>query len=193
MNDEQTIEKLVNENLPLAHFFTNLYWPRIQRWVDRDECLSNAMLGLFDAAKTFDTAKNVKFSTHAMFHIKKRVYRPLVFLDRKKRGGLYPNLVHLDDHAGEGPELHDLIADTRGEDSEDLDLYNREKYLPLLKAALPKLKPRHRMIIMFRHGLGGLPMKSGEEIAQMYGVTRQYISLLEIEAMQAIKNLMAKP
>lgn len=194
MNDDATIEKLVNENVKLAYYFTNKYAKKLERWVDQDEILSNAMLGLYDAAKDYDPARGAKFSTYAAIHIKKRVYRPIVDLATNKRGGLLRNHVPLDSAVdGEDGSLwHDVIADDTCESGEQLaDRLTTEKMKQILSAVLPKLQPRYRLVAMFRLGLG-LPRKTFEEISEYLGVSKARIQQLDELAMTALRALVSR-
>jgi len=44
----------VNNNLALAQFLAHKYWPKIRKYVDFDEALQAAYMGLIDAASKFD-------------------------------------------------------------------------------------------------------------------------------------------
>lgn len=192
VNDEATIEKLVNDNLALAYWVVEKYASRLERWMDRDEITSNAMLGLFDAAREFDAAKGFTFSTFARYHFRNRILRPLAYLEKAKRGGLYVQHLHLDAPIGEDGDvaLHEIIPDNRGEEDPSRLLEERTKVA--LAKVLPKLRPHHQQIIMLRFGLGGMPELNLEQVGDYLGVTRERVRQIEKAALLALRYLMAK-
>lgn len=192
INDEATIEKLVNDNLKLAHWMVEKYARRLERWMDRDEITSNAMLGLFDAAKEFDATKGFTFSTFARFHFRNRILRPLAYMDKAKRGGLDVQHVHLDSPIGEDGDvaLHEIIPDNRSE--EDPSRLLDERTSGVLAKVLPRLRPHHQQIIMLRFGLGGMPELKLEQVGDYLGVTRERVRQIESAALLALRYLMEK-
>ena len=63
MNKKQR-DELITENIRLAYHFAHL-WKRKAYWIDLNELMSTAQYGLLKAANTFDTEKEIKFSTYA--------------------------------------------------------------------------------------------------------------------------------
>lgn len=74
------IDKLIADNMGLV--YKQLH--RVNRAYD-DEAFSKAMIGLMKAAKTYDSSRNVAFSTYATACIYNEIAMYLRHLNRKKR------------------------------------------------------------------------------------------------------------
>lgn len=73
-NDAATVERLCRENMRLVHHLARqVYSP-----LGIDEHVAIGNLGLFEAARRFDPAREVKFSTYATHYIRKYIQMAIV-------------------------------------------------------------------------------------------------------------------
>jgi RNA polymerase sigma factor for flagellar operon FliA len=63
-------EDLIRTNLPLVHYAVAEIVGRVPRHVGRDELMSAGMVGLAQAARTFDPARGIAFSRYASTRIR---------------------------------------------------------------------------------------------------------------------------
>lgn len=178
-------EALIMENLPLA-------WHMARRQLRRgteyslEELYSQALVGLWDAARTYDP-EATQFSTYACACMEHSFQKQYVYDHRQMRNG---DTVSLDAKAlknGEGTETRmDRIPDPKKGPEETL--MDRERAREIEKA-LDRLSAREREVIMLRFGLGdqGPPM-DWQEIGGMYGVTRQSAQQTGKRAMDKLKQ-----
>lgn len=70
MATEDQVEQLVNDHFELAETLARNRFGKVSYYgLCFDDWLSDAMLGLLEAAKKFDTSRNVRFQTFATFRI----------------------------------------------------------------------------------------------------------------------------
>lgn len=84
----------------------------------------------------------------------------------------------------ETPELGDIIPDTENDPQDIVEQHDKEN---ILRKALLYLGPREQKIIELRYGLADGIARTLEEVAQMYGVTRERIRQVERRALQKLK------
>lgn len=63
-------EQLVGRTLPVVRFVVNDIAARLPRFVDRDDLMSAGMLGLTEAARSFDSSRGVPFDAFARTRIR---------------------------------------------------------------------------------------------------------------------------
>lgn len=67
--DEREIEELVKQHLPLVRHAVTAVRNRVPRSIDADDLMSAGMLGLAQAAKSFDPARGITFGRYAKYRI----------------------------------------------------------------------------------------------------------------------------
>jgi len=142
---------------------------RQQRVIDNEDASQEAVLHLCHAADVFDPSRGLKFSTLAHYAIRGGVSRA-----RKQilRHG----------HAA-------LVFDVAGDD--DAPPLDEAADLARLHAALATLRPRHRLVMVLRFGIGGQrPPMTLEEIGAELGVTRERIRQIEAVALERLRKLL---
>ncbi|MEO6567218.1 MAG: hypothetical protein ABIO94_00535, partial [Opitutaceae bacterium] len=83
--DAATVDRLVTDNVKLAHFFANKY-----TWcLGANEALSMALEGLHAAALTWDETKGIPFGTYAGYRIRWTFGRYRQRAKRTKRGAQF--------------------------------------------------------------------------------------------------------
>lgn len=155
---------------PMARATARKWKFRRQRVVDNEDASQEAMVHLCHAADVFDPSRGLAFSTLAFYAIRGGVSRA-----RKQilRHG----------HAA-------LVFDVAGDD--DAPPRDEAADLARLHAALATLRPRHRLVMVLRFGIGGeRPPMTLEEIGAELGVSRERIRQIEAVALERLRKLLA--
>lgn len=182
--DFNEVNRLVTENINLAHFFA-------QKWawkLGEDDALSIALEGLHKAAQEHDPARGTKFGTFAGLRIKWCFSKHRVRANTKKRGGGIAN-VSLDAPVGEdgGSTVGDLVMDENAETSaQEVEFSDQQQHL---RGLLGKLTDREAQIITARFGLDGEEKKTLDEIALGFGLTRERVRQLQEQALNTLAKL----
>ena len=79
------IDRLVEEQLPQVRYIARRIHERLPQHVVFDDLVHAGVLGLLDAAKKFDQAKNVQFKSYAKFRIRGAILDSLRELDWSPR------------------------------------------------------------------------------------------------------------
>jgi len=176
------VDRLVNDNIKLAHFFATKWANQFHK--DPDDMLSLALQGLLRGAQKFDPNKG-KFPTIAAYYIKAAQSRNYTDSTRKKRGGGTAIHVSIDDSPaadGDGATYGEMIADERdtgafaallGSDASDK-----------VRDWVKKLNDRERYIITARFGLDGNEPLTLEETAAPLKLTRERVRQIEAKVIK---------
>ena len=171
MPDPSERNKLVLSCWPMAKATTRQWKFRRQRVVDNEDASQEAVLHLCHAADVFDSSRGLKFSTLAHYAIRGGVSRARKQIQRHS-------------HAR-------LVLDVAGDD--DAPPLDETADLARLPAALAMLRPRHRLVMVLRFGIGGQrPPMTLEKIGVELGVTRERIRQIEAVALERLRVLLAR-
>lgn len=179
--DKKAKEMLVEHNLRLvAHIIKKYY--SIES--DTDELISVGSVGLIKAINTFDDTKGVRLATYASRCIDNEI---LMYFRNQKKTSLDISLEEPIETDSEGNPLTliDIISvdDTIVEDlSLKNNIGNLIKYVKEIK------DDRERNLIILRYGLNGEAPMTQNEIAQIYGISRSYVSRLETKILKKLKK-----
>ena len=181
INDKKAKDKLVNHNLRLvAHiikkFNVNDY--------ENEELISVGTLGLIKAINSFDSDKGVKLATYASRCIENEI---LMYYRNKKKSTLDISLDEPIETDSEGNPL--TLIDVIAVDDNVPDECITKNNLKLLMQFVNEIKnERERSIIIMRYGLDGKEPKTQNEIAEMYGISRSYVSRLETKIINRLRK-----
>lgn len=90
------------------------------------------------------------------------------------------------DKEGNEITLIDVIEYT---DEDVVERVTREEHIACLTEYVDQaLNKRERDIIRMRYGLNGMQEKTQREIAQMYGISRSYVSRIEKKALEKLRR-----
>lgn len=179
--DKKAKEMLVEHNLRLvAHIIKKYYSVES----DTDELISVGSVGLIKAINTFDDSKGVRLATYASRCIDNEI---LMYFRNQKKTSLDISLEEPIETDSEGNPLTliDIISvdDTIVEDlSLKNNIGNLIKYVKEIK------DDRERNLIILRYGLNGEVPMTQNEIAQIYGISRSYVSRLETKILKKLKK-----
>lgn len=233
--DKDAINLLVMHNLKLVMYVLKKYsWGTT---LDKSDLMQEGVIGMLRAIQEFDTTKNIKFSTYAVWwirqavtrvqinegqtirlpvHIHDNYYKMMKLLSTNKElsvnsdegiaevaklmglsfsrvktlASLNINMISLDMPVGDGDSkkkdtrLMDLMPDDVDitESVLDSEIHNE------IMGVLNELPARERDVLILRFGLDGGSPKTLQEIADMYGITRERIRQLEAKGLRRIRK-----
>ena len=178
--DDEARNKLIERNLRLVAHVAKKY---SNSNVDQDDLSSIGTIGLIKGINSFDVDKGSKLSTYISRCIDNEI---LMHLRATKKLGAE---VFLNEPIGKDKDdnvvtLQEVLEnDERGVD-EIIDLKMKTK--TLYEKIKTVLKDRERTIIELRFGLNGKKPKTQNEIAEMIGISRSYVSRIETKAINKL-------
>lgn len=115
MTPEQ--ERLMLEHLPAVRYLARRIHERLPHHVEMDDLVSAGVLGLMDAFRKFDPAKNVQFRSYAQFRIRGAILDSLRTLDwsprdlRRKGRAVEEAIRALTARMGRAPSEQEIAAE----------------------------------------------------------------------------------
>lgn len=174
--DEDAKNILIERNLRLVAHVSKKY---ATTNIDQDDLISIGTIGLIKGINSFDLSKNIRLATYVARCIENEI---LMFLrsTKKIKAEVYLNEpIGKDKDDNEVTLLEVLENDDRSiEDEIDIKLKVKQLYQKMKEV----LKDRERDILELRFGLGGKKPKTQNEIAEMMGISRSYVSRIETKA-----------
>ena len=174
--DEEARNILIERNLRLvAHVAKKYSTCR----VDQDDLISIGTIGLIKGINSYDLSKNIKLSTYTSRCIDNEI---LMHLRSTKKLGAE---VSLEDTIGKDKgdnvvTLQDVLENNDKNIEDEVDL--KMKMKTLYNKMKEVLKDREKLIIELRFGLDGNKPKTQNQIADMLGISRSYVSRIETKA-----------
>ena len=174
--DEEARNILIERNLRLVAHVCKKY--NASR-VDNDDLISIGTIGLIKGINSFDPAKGVRLATYVSRCIDNEI---LMHLRSTKKLGAE---VYLNEPIGKDKDdneitLIDILENDEKSIEDEIDIKMNIKLL--YKKMKDFLKPRERNILELRFGLDGNKPKTQNEIAEMMGISRSYVSRIETKA-----------
>ena len=174
--DEDARNILIERNLRLVAHVCKKY---ASTKVEQDDLISIGTIGLIKGINSFNLAKNVKLSTYVSRCIDNEI---LMHLRATKKIGAE---VSLEDPIGKDKDdnivtLQDVLENSERNIEDEVDL--KMKVKKLYEKMKRVLKDREKLIIELRFGLDGNKPKTQNQIAEMMGISRSYVSRIETKA-----------
>lgn len=174
--DEDARNILIEKNLRLVAHVAKKY---ASSNVCSDDLISIGTIGLIKGINSFKTYKGVKLATYVSKCIDNEI---LMYLRSYKK---VSSEVYLNEPIGKDKDdneitlLEVLENDERNiEDEIDLKLKVKKLYEKIETV----LKEREKNILKMRYGLNGTKPKTQNQIAEMLGISRSYVSRIETKA-----------
>ena len=184
-DDTEARNQLIHAHLSLVVRVAKVYMPPCDEIMD---LIQEGNIGLIYAVDKFDPTRGTKFSTYAFYWINKHIQR---FLNHEP-----DDLVSLDMEINDGSEtllLSDTIEDKGtilgGQTIPHIDaVMEYEEMQSKVREMLSRLPEREREVIRLLYGLDNYPVLSRNEVAQIIGVTPQFISRIRIDSLRQLEK-----
>lgn len=178
--DEEARNILIERNLRLVAHVCKKY---ASTKVEQDDLISIGTIGLIKGINSFEPTKNVKLSTYVSRCIDNEI---LMHLRATKKISAE---VSLEDTIGKDKDdntvtLQDVLENSEKNIEDEVDL--KIKIKKLYEKMKRVLKDREKLIIELRFGLDGNKPKTQNQIAEMMGISRSYVSRIETKAIRKI-------
>lgn len=183
--DAEAREQLIHAHLSLVVRVAKIYMPPCDEIMD---LIQEGNIGLIYAVDKFDPTRGTKFSTYAFYWINKHIQR---FLNHEP-----DNLVSLDMEITDSHEyllLSDTIADRPtllgSQTIQHIDAkIEHEERQRQVRQILSRLPEREQEVLKLLYGLDNYPILSRNEVAQIIGVTPQFISRIRIDSLRQLEK-----
>lgn len=162
--------------------------------LELEDLIAFGNIGLFEAAAKFDTTKDVKFITFAVWHIRAEIQKALNDLSR---------VVRVPSHLTKTAEYSTKSISTPVGDDENKETYadrflaaettlsrrDKEDFKMELNNALDQLKPKQRLAVCMFYGIGYEYEMCMDQIAEELSVTGERARQLVRQAEIALSKL----
>ena len=179
--DKEARDILVKHNLRLVVHVVKKY----SNYPDTDELISVGSIGLIKAVSSYSSSKGTQFATYAARCIENEILMTLRS-GKKRRGdvSLY-DAIGVDKEGNEITLIDMLHTDEDSIFSSVEKSIVKEKVQQLVKDNLDK---RELEIVTLRYGLTGDRPLTQREVAQIYDISRSYVSRIEKKALLKLKS-----
>lgn len=179
--DNSARDRLIRHNLRLVAHVAKKYYANPQ---DNEDLISIGTIGLIKAVQSFNYEKNTRFSTYRA----KCIENEILMSFRKQKGA--ENTVYLEENLEVNNDSSNLSLKDSIQDEFDMDQWveqqeNKEK---LHRLIAEKLTGREQQIILMRYGIGGNEPMTQQQVCELLGISRSYVSRLETKAIKTLKD-----
>ena len=183
--DKKAREILINHNLRLVAHIVKKY----SNSLEADDLISVGTIGLIKAVDSFDENKGVLLSTYASRCIENEILM-LIRANKKHKETISLNSVLSPKADSDDMELTNFIS---AEDEEEVfHQVERGCLMQDVIVAMNKyLSPMECEIMKYRYGICGYDLKTQKEVAEIFNISRSYISRIESKCLKILqKNLL---
>ena len=183
--DKKAREILINHNLRLVAHIVKKY----SNSLEADDLISVGTIGLIKAVDSFDENKGVLLSTYASRCIENEILM-LIRANKKHKETISLNSVLSPKADSDDMELTNFIS---AEDEEEVfHQVERGCLMQDVIVAMNKyLSPMECEIMKYRYGICGYDLKTQKEVADIFNISRSYISRIESKCLKILqKNLL---
>ncbi len=178
--DMQARDILIKHNLRLVAYIAKKY----TNFPDPDDLISVGTIGLIKAINTFKLDKGTQLATYASRCIENEI---LMTMRAYKRQG---NTISFNEPIGKDKEgnvkpLGDILAVDGPDMFEGLD--TQMKYDNLMFLINKYLDSREKQIILHRYGLKDTQIYTQQQVAEVLGISRSYVSRIEKKAILKLR------
>ena len=180
--DEKAREVLINHNLRLVAHIVKKY----SNSLEADDLISVGTIGLIKAVDSYDSEKGVLLSTYASRCIENEILM-LIRANKKHKDTISLNSLLSPKADSDEMELGNLIP---AEDEDDV--YEQVEISCMMNSVI-KIMENHltemeREILKYRYGICGYPEKTQKEVADIFGISRSYISRIESRIIKTLQK-----
>ena len=175
--DDEARNLLIERNLRLVAHVAKKY---SNTKVDQEDLISIGTIGLIKGINSFNLEKGARLSTYVSRCIDNEILMHLRST-KKLNAEVYLNEPIGKDKDDNVVTLQEVLENNERNIEDEVDLKMKVK---ILYEKMKKiLKDREKTIIELRFGLEGHKPKTQNEIAQMMGISRSYVSRIETKAL----------
>lgn len=179
-NDNAAKEKLINHNLRLVAHVSKKY---SSSNISKDDLISIGIIGLIKGINSFDYNKGPKFATYAARCIDNEILMALRSETKTASNVFLEDYISFDEE-GNNISLLDILATDEDDVNSKVNLKVESEFL--YKIMEEVLTDREKEIIYLRYGLKGRKSYTQREVAEIYGISRSYVSRIEKKAVEKI-------
>lgn len=173
-------DRIIRHNLRLVAHIVKKYYAVPG---DTEDLISIGTIGLIKAVNSFDNTKKARFSTYASKCIENEVR--MSFRKLKKE----PGTVSMQEPIEAGKDGSTLtVIDVVPDDFVMHENYEQQEESTRLHAFVEQLCGRERQVVLLRYGLSGQPPLTQQQVADMLGISRSYISRIEKKALEELRS-----
>jgi RNA polymerase sporulation-specific sigma factor len=180
--DKEAKNKLIEHNLRLVVHIAKKYSKNEQ---ELEELISIGSIGLIKAINSFSQDKNFKISTYASKCIENEILMN-IRATKKQKSEVSMNTIIGTDKDGNDMELVETL-DSNTKDVIDT-IYNKVITEQIIKFINTKLPKREKYIMNLRYGIDGSIPKTQQQIADELGISRSYVSRIEMKIQNKLKK-----
>ena len=184
--DKQAREVLINHNLRLVAHIVKKY----SNSLEADDLISVGTIGLIKAVDSFDNNKGVLLSTYASRCIENEILM-LIRANKKHRDVVSLNSVLSPKADSDEMELANLIPAVDEE-----EVFHQVETGCLMQDVITAmedlLSPMEQEIIKYRYGICGYELKTQKEVADIFHISRSYISRIESKVLGILQKNLGK-
>ena len=180
--DEEAKNILIERNLRLVAHICKKYTTTN---VEQDDLISIGTIGLIKGINSFEPTKGVRLATYVARCIDNEI---LMHLRSIKKLGAE---VYLYDPIGKDKDdntvtLQEVLENNEKNIEDEID--TKFKIKAMYKKMKEVLKLREKTILELRFGLDGKKPKTQNQIAEMMGISRSYVSRIETKAIHKLSQ-----
>ena len=183
--DMSARDRLIKHNLRLVTHVAKKYYNNPQ---DNEDIISIGTIGLIKAVQSFTYDKNTRFSTFAS----KCIENEILMSFRKQKGN--ENIIYLDDNLDMNNDSSNLSLKDSIQDEFETDVWveSQETRQEIAQLVFNCLSGRERQVIILRYGLGGNAPMTQQQVCEILGISRSYVSRIETKALKTLKENITK-
>lgn len=183
--DMSARDRLIKHNLRLVTHVAKKYYNNPQ---DNEDIISIGTIGLIKAVQSFTYDKNTRFSTFAS----KCIENEILMSFRKQKGS--ENIIYLDDNLDVNNDSSNLSLKDSIQDEFETDVWveSQETRQEIAQLVFNCLSGRERQVIILRYGLGGNASMTQQQVCEILGISRSYVSRIETKALKTLKENITK-
>ena len=180
--DDEARNILIERNLRLVAHVCKKY---SSANVDQEDLISIGTIGLIKGINSFKQDKNIRLATYAARCIDNEILMHLR-QTKKTKSEVYLNEPIGKDKDDNEVTLQEVLETDEKSIEEVVDL--KLKVKRLYEKMKKVLKSREKLILELRFGLGGEKPKTQNQIAEMMGISRSYVSRIETKAIDKLSK-----
>lgn len=181
--DKKARDLLIEHNLRLVVHIIKKYYAG---YSDQDDLISIGTIGLIKGINSFKPEKGTKLATYAARCIENEI---LMHFRGIKKTAQDISMSDPIDTDSEGNPL--TLADIICTDDTIVDDIDHKFKCQKLKTLIDEIKnPRDKTIIVLRYGLDGNEPATQQEVADLLGISRSYVSRIETRILSELRKRM---